>query len=290
MILSKEIEVILNSANMKYFSTLGYENLKSGNKLIIPVEYLTKGSHSIVRVKCDVCGEEKDLVYRYYIKSLKNQNFYVCCSKCARAKAKETSVRKFGYEYYSQTETHKEKSKETCFEKYGVENPSQFDVFKEKRKNTMIERHGVEYYVLSDEFKGKSEKTSLVNYGTLHPMMSEKMKPIREAYYLKMGYNILTDKFNLYKRRVYYLTKKVKNDLINMWDGNDYYDGEYIRDNFDLPYYDGNYPTVDHKITIFQGFKDEIDAEKIADISNLCFTKRTINSKKHIKIEKDFII
>lgn len=64
--------------------------------------------------------------------------------------------------------------------------------------------------------------------------------------------------------------------LLESWDGIDYYDGECIKDNFNLPYYDINYPTVDHKISIFEGFKNNIVADEIADISNLCFTKRCI--------------
>ena len=50
MILTEKVEITLNSANMKHFSSLGYNNLKRGNKLIIPIEHLNNGSHSIVKV------------------------------------------------------------------------------------------------------------------------------------------------------------------------------------------------------------------------------------------------
>lgn len=60
MIISKDVSVILNSANMKYFKFLGYENLKKGSELIVPIEHLTNGSHSVVKVKCDICENEKD--------------------------------------------------------------------------------------------------------------------------------------------------------------------------------------------------------------------------------------
>lgn len=284
MILSKEVEVVLNSANMNHFNSLGYENLKKGNKIIIPIEHLTKGSHSIVKVKCDICGEERELVYRYYTKSLKSNGYYVCSSKCGQLKIKKTKLEKYGNENYFNSE----KAKKTCLEKYGFENPSQIEKFKDKRKDTMLDRHGVEYYVMNKEFKGKSEKTSLENYGTLHPMMSDKMKKIKKVYYLKNGFNVETNEFELYKNKVYLLTKKIKQSLLDLWDGMDHYDGECIKDNFNLKYYDGNYPTIDHKISIFEGFKNNIGAEEIADISNLCFTKRCINSKKYIKIESDF--
>ena len=285
MIISEEIEVILNNANLKHYYSLGYQELKSGNKLVVPIEHLTNGSHAIVKVKCDICGKEKDLMYRFYIKSLKSNGFYVC-PKCSGVKISKSLSNK----NIDDRSIINEKIKNTCLEKYGSNNPSRIEKFKEKRKNTMLERHGVEYYVLNKDFLEKSQQTSMINYGTLHPMMSEKMKTVREAYYIKMGYNILTDEFDIYKSKVYSLTKKVKKDLLNNWNGKDYYDGEYIRDNFNLPYHDINYPTIDHKITIFEGFKNNIDAEIIADISNLCFTKRCINSRKYIKTELEFIV
>jgi hypothetical protein len=154
----------------------------------------------------------------------------------------------------------------------------------------MIKNHGVEYYVLSKDFKDKSEKTSILNYGTTHPMMSDKMKEIKKEYYIKNGFNVNSDEFELYKIKVYRLTKKIKQDLLKMWDGFDYYDNEYIKNNFNLLYCDKNYPTIDHKISIFEGFKNNIDAEKIADLTNLCFTKRKINSKKHTKTNLTFML
>jgi len=71
--------------------------------------------------------------------------------------------------------------------------------------------------------------------------------------------------------------------LFENWDGYDYYDGEYIKNNFNLHGLDNNYPTIDHKISVSYGFKNNIEPEKIADISNLCITKKINNSKKSSK-------
>lgn len=76
MILTEKIEIIINSANMKHFYSLGYENLKPGNKLTVPIKHLNKGSHSIVKIKCDICGNEKELTYRFYLKNIKKYNIY----------------------------------------------------------------------------------------------------------------------------------------------------------------------------------------------------------------------
>jgi len=280
MILTKEIEIIVNSANMKHFKSLGYENLKPGNKLTIPVEHLNNGSHSMVTVKCDVCDTEKELMYRFYFKNIKKHNTYTCSSKCGQEKVKKTYLEKYGDENYRNLEKHKE----TCLEKYEVENPSQVEKFKEKRKETMIERYGTEYYYQSEDFKEKYEQTSLINYGTIHPMSSDKMKDIMKEYHIKNGFIIETDDFQLYRNKVYNLTKKLKSELFSTWDGKDYYDNEYIKDNFNLPGTHKDYPTIDHKYPISEGFKNGIKEEEIAKISNLCFTKKFINSQKYNKL------
>ena len=50
---------------------------------------------------------------------------------------------------------------------------------------------------------------------------------------------------------------------------------------------DKNYPTIDHKISIFCGFKNGISCI-IGNINNLCITKRGINSSKNKKNHNEF--
>ena len=69
--------------------------------------------------------------------------------------------------------------------------------------------------------------------------------------------------------------------LFSLWDGIDFYDGENIIDNMNLHHNDRLYPTVDHKISIYNGFKNNISIEVISSIDNLCITKRHINSTKN---------
>ena len=83
-----------------------------------------------------------------------------------------------------------------------------------------------------------------------------------------------------YRKIVNNLTNRNKKELLSIWDGIDYYDGEFILDNYSYNYNDERYPTIDHKISILYGFKNNIDAEIISSIENLCITKRTLNSKK----------
>jgi len=88
--------------------------------------------------------------------------------------------------------------------------------------------------------------------------------------------------FKQYKRKIYSMTKKIKSELFKIWDGHDYYDNEYIRDNFELYKQHGDYPSIDHIKSIFIGFKNNIPPFEIADINNLAITKRRINSSKKI--------
>ena len=69
--------------------------------------------------------------------------------------------------------------------------------------------------------------------------------------------------------------------------GHDYYDGEYIKDNFDLEINDRNYPTIDHIIPKIYGFLNNIEPKEICKLENLCITKRTFNcSKKSMEISE----
>jgi hypothetical protein len=56
-----------------------------------------------IKVKCDICGKEKEIMFQKYIKNISNGGFYSCSSKCAQDKIKKTNKDKFGKEYYTQT-------------------------------------------------------------------------------------------------------------------------------------------------------------------------------------------
>ena len=92
-------------------------------------------------------------------------------------------------------------------------------------------------------------------------------------------YEDIYDKsYQLYKNEVRRLTKKNLPTLLKSWNGKDYYDGEIIDKNLD--HTDPNSLTIDHKISIYQGYKTGTLPSIISDIENLCVTKRTINSSK----------
>jgi len=91
-----------------------------------------------------------------------------------------------------------------------------------------------------------------------------------------------------YRNEVRKLTRRNKKELFKNWNGLDYYDGENIKDNFNLPHIDKNYPTIDHKISIYYGYKNGITPEIISSFDNLCITKHKINSTKRDLLEFEF--
>jgi hypothetical protein len=56
-----------------------------------------------------------------------------------------------------------------------------------------------------------------------------------------------------------------------------------------LPHTDPNYPTIDHKISTYYGFINNIPIDVISNVENLCITKRSINSSKNRLTENQFI-
>ena len=86
-----------------------------------------------------------------------------------------------------------------------------------------------------------------------------------------------------YWKRCDWLTRKIRKQMLETWDGYDYIDGEYIKDNLKLHYSDKNYPTLDHIKSRSQCFKEGLSPYEATTIENLKWTKRVNNSKKYNK-------
>lgn len=125
----------------------------------------------------------------------------------------------------------------------------------------MFEKYGVEHNSQLDSYKLMRMKDALI-------------------------YDIEYRNYRNYVRRV---TKLNKIKLFENWNGYDYYDNQYIKDNLKLNWYDGSYPSVDHKDSVIYGYINNIDPIILGNINNLCITKRCINSSKNKKTENEFI-
>lgn len=195
----------------------------------------------------------------------------VCCDICFMKK--ETTYKNYmrrvdfdGKYYCRENKCFIDKVKLSTLQKYGVDNTSKLKSFQDKWKATNLERYGVENIFQHEDSKIK----------------------IRE----KNGWLSDHDLFGYqkYSRIVRRLTLRNKAKLIESWDGYDYYDGEYIIDNFSLDHNDPNYPCIDHKISIKNGYLEGISEEVLSSIDNLCFTKKYINSKKKTLNYTDFMV
>ena len=116
MILTDKVLIRMNSQHMKKYRNKGY--ICNKNEIIeVKVEDLLDKSTAVVKVKCDICGHEKELRYYIYRKNFDKYNFYSCSVKCG-----------------------KNKYKQTMLDKYGVDNPAKSEKIKNKIENTNIKK------------------------------------------------------------------------------------------------------------------------------------------------------
>jgi hypothetical protein len=244
-----------------------------------------------------------------------------------RDKIKETCLKRYGYTHamlspeviesnriWMSSEEFKAKSKETLINKYGVDSFSKTNEFKkilsenkdriiEKMKQTFLGKYGVEHFSQTDIWKKKfidglenMEKkkieTCLERYGVNNvskvPEIMNKMTKTKIDKDIIIDPNLIKP-WEKYKREVRKLTNRNIVKLYENWDGKDFYDGESIKKYLGLSHVHRFYPTIDHKISVFYGFKNGISTEEIGAIDNLCITKRYINSIKRTLIDSEFI-
>lgn len=244
MILTKSVFIKMNGKHIKKYIDLGY-NCKTNDIVEVKIEDLPFRSHSLVRVKCDVCEIEKEIRYFVYSKNNIKGDYYSCSIKCGIGKYKSNMM-----------------------EKYGVDNYAKTDEAKEKMKNTNLKRYG-----------------SIAPAGNVD-VMSKMTKTRVERGYQNVSSEI--DEYKLYRKLVRKLTDINKKMLFENWDGIDYYDDEYIKDYLNINSNSRLYPTIDHKISIYYGYNNNISAEEVASLDNLCITKRGINSSKSSKTYETF--
>lgn len=132
----------------------------------------------------------------------------------------------------------------------------------------------------------KNKETNFQKYGYTHQCKNDEVQ--NKIIETKLQRGIVSnsiDDFNDYRRVVNNLTNRVKKSLFNNWNGLDYYDNEDIKENINLNHNDINYPTIDHKKSVFMSYKEDLSPETVASIENLCITKRSNNSSKGYKNE-----
>jgi len=178
MLISKNVEIILNPANKFHYIDKGYDYI-NGEKRLVPIKHLTLGSSVKVEVSCDYCDVILSVKYKDYIKRIKKHNNF-SCNKCKFNNIKITNLKKYGVENVSHSVVTIQKIKKTKLDKYNDENYCNVSKIKEtkldkyndenycnpdKIKETNLNRYGVENIFQLEETKEKSNATKFKLYG-----------------------------------------------------------------------------------------------------------------------------
>jgi hypothetical protein len=147
MLLTKEVEIKWDRANIKYYKEKGYVYTKLKDIFKVPIEIVPEGSHVIVDVLCDYCTEtiiKKQ--YNTYIKQNKKSKIHKdCCEKCWHLKLSESMLLKYGKNNASNIVEFQNKRTDSFFERFGVNTPLKNDDIKQKIIATNIKRYGVSH-------------------------------------------------------------------------------------------------------------------------------------------------
>lgn len=291
-IINKSVKIKVWS-RIEYYRNLGYDCEKGSDIIDVNISDLSDGSRIKIDVECDICGDRKETAYRDYLKYVSLHNFY-SCYKCCNSKIKITNNERYGRDNVFQVNIFKEKSKETLFRRYGVYHPMELDNTKFKIRETCLERYGETSYTKTYEYLVKTVDTNIEKYGVYHPSKTMEFQNKSKKTRIERGDQLPDSKLDdylLYRRLVDNLTDyKYKKILLDSWDGYDYYDGEFIRNNFLLEPSNRNYPTIDHKMSVRYGFDNNIPPYIIGNLDNLCVTKNHLNCSKGMSNEEEFLI
>ena len=199
MILDKYVNIKWHASNKKYLTEKGYVYTGIGTFILIKVSDLKPNSHIKLRVKCDVCGNEKLISYKQYNKNIKSGGYYGCSNICSinkynktnlkrygtkfpqkleivKEKMRQTNLKRYGVKNVMKLEIVKDKLKKTNLKKYGVEHNSQSDIIKEKKKETSMRKYGVDSFFKTEKFKEETKKTNLKKYGCENPSQNDEVK------------------------------------------------------------------------------------------------------------------
>jgi len=119
MILDEFVEIEWHSRNKNYYVNKGYIFTKVKDKFLIKINDLQQGSHTLIYVKCNICGKKKYIEYWVYNKNIKKGGYYGCSNKCSMKKNIDTNLKKYGVAYSAKLDNVKESVIKTTIERYG---------------------------------------------------------------------------------------------------------------------------------------------------------------------------
>jgi len=226
------------------------------------------------------------------IKNSKNEDgTSKCMSKEAKTKRENTLLEKYGTTDSLSIKDGRNRGIDKCNNDADV---------KAKRESTCLEKYGGKTSFHSKEVQDKAKNTIYKNYGVINIMYLEefvtgKFARAIENNHIKKLNNIDKEGFNSYDRGK--IKQKITNEFLGNWitesevkDFKDYSRlvWRYTRQN-DLSSLDNielrgviaeDGWHLDHKYSIFEGFKNGVQAKKIGNILNLEMLPALLNIKK----------
>lgn len=178
MIISKNAKIKVDNSRLKFYKKLGYNNIKQGDIITLPVKYLSPNSKAIVDIRCDYCKSILKREYRVYSSNIKNKDGKFCCKKCTPIRYSKTCLERYGVDNTSKLiETH-DKIKKKCLEKHGNENYRNV----EQRDKTILGREGG-YSSIIDKYKQTClEKFGVENASQCPEIFSKQQKARYEIH------------------------------------------------------------------------------------------------------------
>ena len=329
MIKEDKVLVKINLRNSTHYKKYGYD-ISQKELLVNIDELTKSSKSRVTAICEICSSENSVTYGKYNVNRNRNNKGYYSCFKCKNLEKEKTCLDKYGVKSYSMTSDFKEldrtdwnikegyiKGREKIIEKYGVDSYFKTkeskeynkkwmssDEFKEKSKIKLIEVYGVDSYSKTDKFKfdieskkdlilDKIRETFIrkynIDWASKLNIVKDKVRKTKEDNGSVIPDELLCD-WNIYKRKVRNITNSNKKHLYENWNGNDYYDNELIKGYLSHTSTHRFYPTIDHKISVYFGFMNNISPEEIGSLDNLCITKRYINSMKGKLIENNFNI
>ena len=177
LVLPQTVKVRTNGSNCKYFREKGYKIEKCGDFIEVDVLDLQKSSNVKVKIKCEICGCESEVLYWYVNKNIDNGTLITCGNKkCKDIKTKKTNNKYYGCDNVFSNQQIKDKIKNTNNKKYGVNNPMESIAIQNKVKATCQKKYGGNSSMCSEEIQNKAKITCQKKYGGNSAMCSEEIQ------------------------------------------------------------------------------------------------------------------
>jgi len=248
------------------------------------------------------CAKSSNLTREKISKSFENRDV-----KKEADKRSKTLKDTYGVSHISKLDSIKKQKKNTCLESFGVESNLLTKECHRKRWDSLnknkelINEKRREWWTQDniDNVNNTRLKTCLQKYGVENVGQIELVKEKIRKRNEESGRWLTEDEyseFTKYSYKVRNISRRKYEKLYETWNGHDYYtneklilNDEYLKDNPNNNVSCNLYqPTVDHKISIYYGFKNDISPEDISNINNLCICGRLINIYKNFKCEDEF--